>query len=253
MRKLLSIALIGVLQGIRAQAFWIAGLLCGFLLMMAFFLRVLAIGEKTVVLRSICLSSMEISALLLIVFGFTFSFFRERDSRLESIYLTFVSPTQYLSGKLVGSYLIIFLYLGLTSTLSSGLLFLEHGLDGGFFLGVFSIFLKLAILCAFCLFYACIFESPILASLLTIFTSLASEFSYYTLPLISSTKSSFVWGFYKVVYHLLPNMDKLDLKNQAIYGQAVPAWYVGEIAAYAGAYILVVFSLGLWVFSRREH
>jgi len=253
MRKLLSIALISIIQGIRAQTFWISGLVCAFFLVIAFFMRVLTIGEKEVIFRSICLSSMEISALLLIVFGFAHSFYRERDSRLKSIYLTYVSQTQYLLGKLIGFCLLLAMYLALTSVLSSGLLFFEKALEWSFFLGGYSIFLKLCILCAFCLFFSCLFESPVLASLVTIFTYIAGELSYYTLPLINATKSCFVWGFYQFIYHLLPNVDKVDLKYQAIYCKSVSAWYVGEITLYTFAYTAMVFALSLWIFSKKEH
>jgi ABC-type transport system involved in multi-copper enzyme maturation permease subunit len=253
MRKLFSIAMISVLQGIRAQIFWIASLLCAFLLGIAFILRVLTLGEKEFVLRSICLSSMEISALLLIVTGFTYGFYRERESRLTAIYLTYVSKTQYLMGKLIGICLIIFLYLGFTSGLSSGLLYSQNALHWSFFLGGYSIFLKLCMLCSFCLFFSCLFESPVVAALVTVFSAIAGEFSSYSLSLVSSAQNSGIVWFYRIIYHLLPNMDKVDLKYQAIYCKTVSVGYVGEVTLYAFAYTFMIASLSLWIFSKREH
>jgi len=253
MRKSLSIALIAVLQGIRAQTFWIAGLLWASLLGMTFLLRVLAVGEKSVILRSLCLSSMEISAVLLIVFGFTHGFYRDRDSRLQSIYLTHVSKAQYLLGKLLGCCLLILFYVLLTLLLSSPLLYAQGALTWSFFLGGYSILLKLSILSGFCLFYSCLFSSSVLASLLTVFTAVASEFAVHALSLMSRTESEIIRMFYRTIYHLLPNADRLDLKYQAIYEKTVPSWYLGEISLYALAYTAMLYILALWLFKRQEH
>lgn len=252
MRKSLSIALISVLQGIRAQTFWITGLLCASLLAMTFFLRVLAIGEKAVILRSLCLSSLEISAILLIVFGFAHGFSRDRDSRLQSIYLTNVSNLQYLLGKLLGGCLLVFLYVFLTSMGSIPLLYAEKALTWSFFLGGYSIFLKLCIFAAFCLLFSCLFSSPVLASLLTVFMAIASEFSSHALSLMATTQNESIRLFYRCVYHLLPNVDRLDLKYQAMYEKSVSVWYLGEITVYAIAYSGMLFILAWGLFSRQD-
>ena len=253
MRKWLSITGITLMQGIRTQTFWLTGLLFVFLLFVAFVLRVLSIGQRDLMLRSFGLSAMEISALLLVVYGFAFSFFRERDSRLQMIYLTFVSPGQYLFGKLAGICLTVLLYLGLASLFSAGLLVFEHAWSWSFCLGVYSIFLKLCIVCAFCILFSALFSSPVFASLMTVFLYVASELSYYPLAVMKASASELTHGFYRVLYHLLPNLDKLDLKSQAIYGNVVSEWYLVQISLYTLFYASVVFFVALTLFSRKEH
>lgn len=252
MRKSLSIAFLNLFQGIRTQSFWVTGLLGGLLVGAAFLLRVLAVGERAVMLRAICLASMEISSLLLVVFSFANTYHREHESRLDAVYLTYVSSREYLQGKLWGIWMLLFLHLSGTALLGSALLLADQAFSGIFLVGGYSIFLKLAILCSFSLLFSCLFESPVLASLITIFVYLAAEIAGFTLSLMSEAQNPILRWLYRIMYHLLPNADKIDLKYQGIRGLPVPVEYLGEITLYALAYSLAVFCLAWWVFSRKE-
>ncbi|HNV71952.1 MAG TPA: hypothetical protein PKO06_19765 [Candidatus Ozemobacteraceae bacterium] len=253
MRKPLSIAGVTWLQGLRNQTFWIAAFLFAAFLLVAFFLRVLAIGHKAMMLRSFGLASMELSALLLIVYGFVFSMHRERENRIQSLYLTYVSPWQYLLGKLLGNCLLIFAYLSIAAFLCAALLFHEGAFSGAFFFGTYSIFLKLCIICSFCLLFSCLLSSPVFASLMTFFTYCAGELSAYPLMIMKSSTNQMIVTFYRVLYHLLPNMDKVDLKYLAIWELPIEPMHVLTITVYAFFYSMMLFVPALWAFSRREH
>ena len=143
------------------------------------------------------------------------------------------------------------MYLGVTSLLGGALLLFEGALSWSFFLGAYSVFLKLCILSAFCLLFSCLFESPIMASLVTVFSYVACELSYYSLSVMNTSQIEWVKWFYRVIYHLLPMTDKLDLKYQAIHGLAVPGSYLFEISVYVPAYMAVLFLLSVWAFTAK--
>lgn len=253
MRKPLSIAGITLTQGFRNQTFWIAAFLFISFFLVTFFLRVLSIGHKAVMLRSFALSAMEISALLLIVYGFVFSLFRERENRIQSLYLTYVSSWEYLFGKFIGHCLLMAAYLAIASLLCGVLLLNEGAFSFSFLSGVYSIFLKLCITCAFCLFFSSLLTSPVFASLLTFFLHLAGELASYPLMVMKSSTNWMILLFYRVLYHLLPNMDKIDLKYQAIWEQPVAVDFLVHISLYSFLYALAIFLPSLWIFMRREH
>lgn len=253
MSKIFSIILLNLKQGIREKTFWIAGLFFLFLLGFSVFLGELSIGEKAVVLRNVSLSSIEISCLLLIVFGLVLGFYREKDTRLKEVYLSYYSCANYLAGKLIGYILLCLIYVFLTSLITGLILFLNNAFLWKFFIGSLGIFLKLSIFCSICLLFSSLFNYPLLASLTTIFVYVASELSYNALRIVKVSKNDFAKVFIKFLYHLLPNADKIDLKLNAIYGQIPQIWILFGIVVYVLLYILFSYFLTLFVFLRKEH
>ena len=64
-----------------------------------------------------------------------------------------------------------------------------------------------------------------------------------------------VAGFYKVVHVVIPNFDKFNVTNQLIHPetQVGNIWmYTGEVALYALLYALVMATLAVIIFERKE-
>jgi len=253
MFKILSAILLNTKQGIREKTFWATGLIFVFLLGFSLFLGELSIGEKEAVLRNVSLSSIEISCLLLVVFGLVLGFYREKDSRLKEVYLSYYSYANYLVGKLIGYLLICLIYVSLTSLIAGLILFLNNAFLWEVFLGSYGIFLKLSIFCSICLLFSSLFNYPLLASISTIFAYIAGEFSYNALKIVSISKNDFARLFFKFLYHLLPNADKIDLKVNAIYGQTPSLHFLVSITLYVFIYILFTYFLTVLIFIRKEH
>lgn len=253
MRKIISLALLNIKQGIKEKTFWVIVFFFLFLLGFAFFLGELSIGEKGIVLRNVGLSSIEISGLILIVFAFVLSFYREKETRLEEVYLSSFSGFNYLGGKLIGYLFLCLLYVLLTSLLMAVVLFLNSAFLWPVFLGSCGIFLKLSIFCSICLLFSSLFNHPVLASISTIFVYVGSEFSAAALKIINISKSNFAHLFFKFFHHLLPNSDKIDLKTMAIYGDRIQPHFLLAISFYVIVYILFCYFLSVLIFCRKEH
>jgi hypothetical protein len=54
------------------------------------------------------------------------------------------------------------------------------------------------------------------------------------------------------LHAVLPNLDRLDLKADAVHGAAIPAGTFAAAAAYGAFYALAVVLLACIVFERRE-
>lgn len=252
MKKSLSIAAITFLQGLRNQTFRVVGLMFVALLGLAYILRVLSIGHKDLMLRSFGLSAMEISGLLLIIFGCVSGFYRERETRLRSIYLTYVSVFDHTLGKLVGNILLIAVFLFLLSLAGSGVLWHESAWHPSVIYGVYSIFLKLSIICGFCSLFASLFTSSVFASLTTVLVYVSAEFSHYPLMLLQKSGAGMSYSISRIVYHLLPNFDKIDLKYAATHADQVNASQLFQLSAYTLFYLALIFIFSWKASSRNE-
>lgn len=253
MRKMLAMASITFLQGFRTQTFRIAGMLFMAILTMTYALRVLSIGHKDMMLRSFGLSIMEISGLLLIIFGCVSSFYRERESRLQAIHLTYVSSFDHVLGRLLGNCLLVGAYTALATFACGLVLFYENAWSWIFIVGAYSIFLKLCIVCVFCSLFSNLFSSSVFASLMTVFIYFAAEYASYPLAMMRRMSSVVPTSISRVVYHILPNFDKIDLKYSAIHDENVAVMLLLELTIYTLFYIMLVFIPSWRVFTRHEH
>lgn len=253
MRKTLAMAAITFMQGLRTQTFRIVALVFAALLTVSYFLKVLSVGHKDIMLRSFSLTAMEISGLLLIIFGCVTGYYRERETRLQAIHLTFVSYFDHVLGRLLGNCLLIAAYILLSSIACSGILVYEEAWNVSFLYGAWSIMLKLFIACAFSSLFSNLFSSAVFASLMTVFVDFAAEYAYFPLTMMKHVPTFVPNAVSRVFYHLLPNFDKIDLKYQSAHGTLPEAGYLFHTGVYTLIYITVIFLISWKVFSRHEH
>lgn len=253
MTRVFSIVFLNVKQGIREKTFWVVVFFFISLLSFSLFLGELSIGERAVVLRNVALSSIEISCLILIIFSLIFSFYREKDTHIKEVYLSYFSPITYLGGKLIGYIFICLTYILFATALAVVILFLNNAFLWQFFLGSYGIFLKLSIFCGICLLFSSFFEYPLLAVISSVFIYVSAELSYNAFKIVSVSKNYFITAFLNFFYHLLPNSDKIDFKLAAIYGEVPQPAFLINITLYVLIYILFSFFLTALVFLRKEH
>ena len=56
----------------------------------------------------------------------------------------------------------------------------------------------------------------------------------------------------RVLYYVLPNLSRLDVKTQVVHALPVPAGYMLWSAAYALAYVAALLALATAIFMRRD-
>ncbi|MFH1339351.1 MAG: hypothetical protein ABIH40_05870 [Candidatus Omnitrophota bacterium] len=253
MRKIASVALLNFKQAIRDRIF--LGVIFFFVFFLAFcaLLGKLSPGETGKVLRNAGLAGIELSALILVVFSLTFSFYREKDSRMLEIYLSNFSRTAYISGKLGGYLLISVFYLALSAIGYILLLCFYGAFLWQPIIGLYPLFLKLSIIVGFCLVFSCLFSSPVIALLSSLSLYFASETAYPALKVIGLEAGEVKVFLFKCLYYLLPNMNKLDIKSLAIYGRLPELSFFLLISLYSFGYILFLWLIARFIFTRREY
>jgi hypothetical protein len=233
MRKSLAMAAITFMQGFRTQTFRIVALVFAALLTVSYFLKVLSVGHKDIMLRSFSLTAME--------------------TRLQAIHLTFMSYFDHVLGRLLGNCLLIGAYIGLSAIACSGILLMEDAWHLSFIFGAWSIMLKLFVICAFSSLFSNLFSSPVFASLMTVFIDFAAEYAYFPLTMMSHIETMVPNAVSRFFYHLLPNYDKIDLKYIAAHGTLPHSSYLLETSVYTLVYIAIIFLISWKVSERHEH
>ncbi|MDC0831971.1 ABC transporter permease [Leptolyngbya valderiana BDU 20041] len=124
---------------------------------------------------------------------------------------------------------------------------------GSFAIAVAFLGLKLAVLIAVAILFG-VFTSSLLASFLTLATYLAGSFSRDLLQLAETTNNESFKPISTVLYIVLPDLLRLDVKNEAIYGMAAmpDAGTLWLNVLYGVTYIVVLLALAIAIFRQRQ-
>jgi ABC-type transport system involved in multi-copper enzyme maturation permease subunit len=113
--------------------------------------------------------------------------------------------------------------------------------------------LELSLLAAAALLFS-VFTSAFLATLMTLAVYVMGHFSRDLVTLGSLAESSLVKPLTQGLYLVLPDLSRLNLKNQAVYGMALlpqPLDLLGNFV-YAVLYTVLLLAIAIAIFSRRE-
>ena len=253
MKRLSAIIFLNFKQAVRDKFF--NGVVFFFFFYAAFcmLLGKLSPGHEDKVLMNAALTGIEISALLLLLFSFVSSFFREKNSKILQVYLSDFKRPAYLSGKIIGYFSICIFYLMLCSISAGIILYLNKALMSSFFIAIYFIALKLFIFLLFCSIFSCIFSTATLALLSSLFLFLASELMPAALDIVMSYGNAFQRILVRSLYHILPNMDKLDIKLLAAHGNLPSFDFLLTVSVYAIVYMFMLWCINILIFSKKEY
>ncbi|MCY7391780.1 MAG: ABC transporter permease [Leptolyngbyaceae cyanobacterium CAN_BIN12] len=97
-----------------------------------------------------------------------------------------------------------------------------------------------------------VFTGTLLATLLTFMIFLMGSFSANLVVLGSQSKDAAITAVTRNLYLVLPDLSRLDLKNQAVYGVLPPMNTLLLNAGYGVLYIILLLAIATLLFSRRE-
>ena len=253
MKKFLSISFLTFKEATRDKFFLGVVFFLLFYLFFCTFLGKLSVGHAEKVMRDAGLLGIELTSVILIIFSFTLSFFRERESRILEVYLSHCKPLTYLSGKIFGYILLSLFYLGF-----SGVGFaLVLGWYGAFhysvLLAIYPLFLKTVIIICFTSLFSVLFSSATMTLLSLLFLYWAAELIPTALAIVRAYAQGLQHTFVQILYFILPNMDKLDIGAFALYGKSPSLGYFFWVSVYTLIYCFVLWLISLFVFQKREH
>ena len=124
-------------------------------------------------------------------------------------------------------------------------------LDPKLLVAVGLILVELMLVTAIAIFFST-FSTPILSAALTFSLFVVGHFSADLRNFQNVVESPAAGRLAAALYWVLPNLAQFDIKAQVVHGQAVPAGYVALALAYAAAYIALLLTISVLVFSRRD-
>lgn len=253
MKRIFSISILNFKSAVKEKIFIGLVFLFIFLLAVSMFLAKLGVGESVKVLRNAGLVGIEITGLLLVIFSLVFSFYREKNSRMQEIYLSFVSRCGYISGKLLGYVFLLFSYLVIAIIGYGLILYFNNAFSLNVFAGIYPIFLKLSIVLFFTFLFCVIFNSSLVALFTSFFVYFSSELSKYALDVLIENKTEGIQLFLlKSIYHIFPNFDMLDIKSQAAYLKLPSLYFFQSITFYSVAYLIFLYFLICILFKKSK-
>ncbi|MEN9223004.1 MAG: ABC transporter permease [Thermostichus sp. BF3_bins_97] len=112
-------------------------------------------------------------------------------------------------------------------------------------------FLELVLIVAAALLFG-VFTSSILATLYTIALFLMGHASRALLQLSRLVEDAGFGKVFEVIYLVLPDLERLNLRDAAVYGQIPPAGELLGNALYGLVYTILILILTVLVFARRQ-
>ena len=124
-------------------------------------------------------------------------------------------------------------------------------LDPRMLKAVVLLFAELAVVTAAALFFSS-FSTPMLSATFTVALYIAGHFSADLKHFDQVVDSRAVMWLANGLYWILPNLASFDVKAQVVHAQPVARTYVALTLAYGAAYIAVLLSGAVLIFSRRD-
>ncbi len=111
--------------------------------------------------------------------------------------------------------------------------------------------LELALLAAGAILFG-VFTSSLIGTLLTLALYFMGHFSHNLIALGERLESAFAQSLVQVIYLIFPDLSRLDLKNDAVYGILPPVATLMSNALYGVIYTALLLAIATWIFSRRD-
>jgi ABC-type transport system involved in multi-copper enzyme maturation permease subunit len=210
-------------------------------------------AERKIIL-DLGLASMSFFGLIVAIFLGTSLVNKEVEKRTVHVLIAKpMSRSEFILGKHLGLIALIsvlllgmaIIFIGIVAILQPGAPFLAISW------AIFFIFLELILIVAAALMFG-VFTSSILATLYTIALYIAGHFSRILLQLGQFTESVTLQRIFQAIYLILPDLERLNLKNQAVYDQIPPPLELFTSGLYGVIYTTILLLVAIFVFSRRQ-
>lgn len=252
--RIMTIAKNAFLEVVRDRVLYTIILYAALLLVAGRLLPEVAAATETKILPDIGLAAMQVLGVLLAIVVGTGLINKEIQNKTIFVLVAKpVSRTEFILGKHIGLSGVLAIMVGLMSLIYAAIMTFYRVSIVPSELLIHSLFLvlQLSLVTAIALFFG-VFTSSLLAMLMT--------FGLYLMGISSRSMVTFsklsqdpmlekIAGWF---YTLLPDFNRLDLKNQVVYHLIPNQLALGTSIGYGLLYIVVVLIFTTLVFSRRE-
>lgn len=211
----------------------------------------LTVGDEDKIIKDVGLSAISVFGVLTAVFVGVSLVFKEIEKR--TVYTLLANPVrrwQFIVGKFGGLFAVLAMNLVLMTAALVVTLWVRGESPWPLFPAVALILVELALVCAFALLFSSV-TNPILAALWTVAMYVMGHLSF-TLRGFSAKLEGTSRFLCDVFYYVLPNLERLNVKAEAVHGLPVSGEVLATSALYGVGYTVLVLSLACVAFERKE-
>ncbi|MGI0488314.1 ABC transporter permease [Pantanalinema rosaneae CENA516] len=239
---------------IRDRVLYLIGLFAIFLLLAARLLPEISAGTQNKIILDLGLAAMGLLGLVIAVFVGTGLVNKEIEKRTVLVLIAKpISRAEFIVGKHLGLSAVLAVLVATMTIIYWGVLWLYQVPFPAASIAVSSLylFLQLSLITAVAIAFG-VFTSSLLATLLTFGIYFMGSFSRDLVTLGKLSKNPAIENVTNTIYLVLPDLARLDLKNQAVYGQLPSPELLLTNLGYAVLYMIVLLAIATLIFSRRQ-
>ena len=252
--RIIKIAKNVFLEAIRDRILYIIGLFTVLMIAAVRLIPELSVGTEDKIILDFGLAVINILGLIVTVFVGTGLVNKEIEKR--TVYILVAKPlsrSELIIGKHIGLSGVLAVLL-MAMTVIYGLILSLSGIDypvGSILVTVIFIFIQLSLLTAVAILFG-VFTSSLLATLFTFGIYLMGNLSRDLVKLGDLSDNPEIKKLMMGLYVVLPDLSRLDLKNDSVYGLLPSMDNLFTNLAYALLYTMLLLSITIAMFARRE-
>ncbi len=251
--RILSLAKFTLKSYLQEKVLLVVMIFAALLMLSSYVLSPLAVGAQQKIVIDIGLAAISIFAVALIVLLGASSFHQEKERGiLRALLAKPISRVEFVLGKYAGTLAMVSIVVILMAAVHM-LVIVVSGADvtRNMFTAVYLTLLEGAVVTALLTLFSS-FSSPVMGSLFTISCVVAGHFSSDLLTFAERMAGAAPKIVATAAYYVLPNLELLNARAEAVHGLALPNGFVPAVSLYALAYAAAVLYLATLIFRAKE-
>lgn len=249
---ILAIALNTFREAIRDRVLYLLLVFAVILIGASRLFSLLTVGNEEKIIKDMGLSAISLFGVLTAVFVGVNLVFKEIERR--TVYTLLANPVrrwQFLVGKFTGLMGVLAMNTALMTAALFALLMLRGESPWSLLPAVVLIAVELGIVTAFALLFSSL-TNPILAAVWTFASYVMGHLSWSLMLLKDKVPPGISQWACDVVYWVLPNLDRLNVKREVVHGLELPDGFMVAAVSYGMGYAVLVLVLACIAFERKE-
>ena len=265
MNRILSVAKNTFIEAIRDRVLYSLVLFAGLMIISSLLFASISAEQYNKIVKDLGLTAISLIGIMISIFLGMGLVYKEIDRK--TVYNIFSKPVkryEFIIGKYLGlSFTLFVITLAMAFILFLVVLYteLKHGsfieyYYGGhyfpeFFKAIYFEYLEFLVVIGIALVFSC-FTSPVLTVLLSFFLIAIGRFSSDVRLFAEEVDHPITRYFAEFVYRTIPNLEKFDVRSEAVYGGVVSPELILYTTSYALVYSVVLVVLSIIIFQKRE-
>jgi ABC-type transport system involved in multi-copper enzyme maturation permease subunit len=252
--RIWAIAANGFREVIRDRILYVIGFFAIFLALALRLLPEISVGADGKIFLDLGLAATSLLGAIVAIFVGTGLINKEIEKKTVLVLIPKpISRTEFIVGKHLGLSAVLAAMIAIMTVIYLGMLYwakIPFSLSSILLSQAF-LFLELAVLTAVSILFG-VFTSSILATLFSFGIYFMGHISKDLLKLGAITKNANIETLTKSLYLVLPNLERFNLKNDAVYGLLPASSELFSTFLYGILYIVFLLTLANLIFSRRQ-